>query len=572
MPFDFQLYGFVIPTLIALWQIFNTEAGTLATITLLSSAFGGWFAGVLAGRFGRVHTLQITIRWFAAKPVLLLDGLNVLSEGTPGLSVHEAARRSAVRGEDSVTTLSHYLAGIGPAVCRPQRSLSVVQEITALQHALSLAGQYPVVHVQNPRLADGTASKMEVVTNLCASRELIARALGFADHRDCARNFASRSSQGIPPIEVTRRDAPVQEIVIDKQALDLRALPALRQHDLDVGHYITAGHCTTLDPDTGVDNTSIQRCWVKGPNVLSFGPYLKSHNYLNMLKFWARGEPCPIAIWIGHHPAVVIGSQAKLSYPESHWSAAGGVLNEAVRLVPSITHGDRIKVPADAEIVIEGMIPPNRLEADGPFAEYPGYVGVQGAAPVIDVTCLAQRRSALFHDFGGGLEDHLVPDNMAMEGKLYSLVKPVAASLINVHVPFSGRRFHAYLQFRDPPRGEVRDALMAALSYRRVRTVIAVDEDIDIFDDRKILWALATRVQWHRDSIKADGLSAGNLDPLLPIGAATVTKLGVDATLPPAPAAGLPKPIAPVNKVATDKLSAAVGLLNEMDGTAWPRM
>jgi MFS family permease len=93
MPFDFQLYGFVIPTLIALWQISNTEAGTLATITLLSSAFGGWFAGVLAGRFGRVRTLQITIRWFAAKPVLLLDGLNVLSEGTPGLSVHEAARR-----------------------------------------------------------------------------------------------------------------------------------------------------------------------------------------------------------------------------------------------------------------------------------------------------------------------------------------------------------------------------------------------------------------------------------------------------------------------------------------------
>jgi MFS family permease len=53
MPFDFQLYGFVIPTLIALWQISNTEAGTLATITLLSSGFGGWFAGVLAGRFGR---------------------------------------------------------------------------------------------------------------------------------------------------------------------------------------------------------------------------------------------------------------------------------------------------------------------------------------------------------------------------------------------------------------------------------------------------------------------------------------------------------------------------------------
>ena len=81
---------------------------------------------------------------------------------------------------------------------------------------------------------------------------------------------------------------------------------------------------------------------------------------------------------------------------------------------------------------------------------------------MIEVTCLTRRREALFHDFGGGLEDHLVPENLAMEGKVYALVKPVAPSLLNVHVPFSGRRFHAYLQFRDPPRGEVRDALMSS--------------------------------------------------------------------------------------------------------------
>jgi 2,5-furandicarboxylate decarboxylase 1 len=470
-----------------------------------------------------------------------------------------------------VTDLTHYLSSLGSAVFRPSQTLSVIQEITALQHALSVLGRYPVVHVRTPRLGDGRVSKIGVVTNLCASRELVAQALGFTDHRDCARNFATRSSNGIPPIAASRHNAPVQEIILDKQDLDLRTLPALRQHDFDVGHYITAGHCTTFDPDTGADNTSVQRCWIKGPKLLSFGPYLRSHNYLNMTNFWARNQPCPIAIWIGHHPAVVIGSQAKLGYPESHWSAAGGVTGEAVRLVPSITHGNEIKVPADAEIVIEGVIPPNRLEADGPFAEYPGYVGVQVAAPVIEVTCLTRRRSALFHDFGGGLEDHLVPENMAMEGKLYGLIKPVAASLINVHVPFSGRRFHAYLQFRDPPRGEVRDALLAALAYRRVRTVIAVDEDIDIFDDRKVLWAMATRVQWHRDAIRADGLSPGNLDPLLPLGASTVTKLGIDATLPPAPASGLPKPVAPTNRVAADKLSAALGLLNGTDATAWPR-
>jgi 4-hydroxy-3-polyprenylbenzoate decarboxylase len=466
--------------------------------------------------------------------------------------------------------LQTYLSGLGPALFAPAKPLSVVHEITALQHVLGGAGRYPVIHVRHPRLADGSASALGVVTNLCASRELMADALGIADHRDAARQFATRAAAGIAPTDVASGEAPVQRVVARGNDVDLRALPALRQHVDDVGHYITAGHCTTIEPDSGADNTSVQRCWVKGARLLSFFPYAGSHNARNVTAFWARGEPCPVAVWIGHHPAVVIASQAKLAYPESHWAAAGGVAGAPVRLVPTLTHGARLKVPADAEIVIEGFIPPHRLEADGPFAEYPGYVGVQIATPVIEVSCLTRRREALFHDFGGGLEDHLIPENMAMEGKIYALVKPVAPSLCNVHVPFSGRRFHAYLQFRDPPRGEARDALMAALAYRRLRTVVALDEDIDLLDERSVLWALATRVQWHRDTIRADGLSHGNLDPSLPLGATTVTKLGIDATLPPAPAIGLPKPVAPVNTVSEAALVSARAALQGVDATQWP--
>ena len=270
-------------------------------------------------------------------------------------------------------------------------------------------------------------------------------------------------------------------------------------------------------------------------------------------------------------PAVVIGAQVKLGHPESHWAAAGGIADRSIRLAPTVTHGNRIMVPADAEFVIEGWIPPNRLEADGPFAEYPGYVGVQIATPVIEVTCVTHRRNALFHDFGGGLEDHLIPENMAMEGRIFGLVKSVAPSLINVHVPFSGRRFHAYLQFRDPARGEVRDALTAAIAYRRLRTVVAVDEDIDIFDDRSVLWAMATRVQWHRDAVDGGrAVAHGNLDPSLPVGATTVTKVGIDATLPPAPASHLPKPFAPINTVSDRALAQAQDIVQHAEAATWP--
>jgi UbiD family decarboxylase len=464
--------------------------------------------------------------------------------------------------------LREYLAGCEAALWRVAAPLSVVQEITALQHALSDAGRYPALLVERPRLADGELSPIPVVTNLFASRSRVAALLGLDDHRHAAAAFARLAGAPRAPITVSRAEAPVQEVI--EEHADLTRLPALRQHELDAGHYITAGHCMTLDPESGVDNVSVQRCWVRGPRSMTFYPYPSSHNARNLAKWEARGERCPFALWIGHHPRVVLGAQAKLAHPQSHWSAAGGIAGEPVRLVPSVTHGARLMVPAEAEIVIEGFVLPGVRVADGPFAEYTGYVGVQTAAHAVEVTAVTRRGDALYADFGAGLEDHLVPENMAMEGRLYGMLKPVAPSLENVHVPFSGRRFHAYLQFRDPERGEVRDALAAALAYRRLRTAIALDEDIDLFDERSVLWALATRVQWHRDTMRIDGLTHPNLDPSLPPGASTITKLGVDATLPPAAAPGLPKPFVPANTVAPRALEAALKILENADMSQWP--
>jgi UbiD family decarboxylase len=165
----------------------------------------------------------------------------------------------------------------------------------------------------------------------------------------------------------------------------------------------------------------------------------------------------------------------------------------------------------------------------------------------------------------------LVPDNMAMEGKLYQMVKAVAPSLVNVHVPTEGRRFHAYLQLRQPARGEVRDALAAALSYRRVKTVVAVDDDVDVFSPQSVLWALATRVQWSRDGMIIDGLSGSNLDPSLPEGAGTASKIGIDACLPPPPRPGAPRAVPPVATVPGASRQRAATLLAAVTGRqSWP--
>jgi 2,5-furandicarboxylate decarboxylase 1 len=467
--------------------------------------------------------------------------------------------------------LRSFLAQHSGAVWEIGASVSPRHELTALQHVLDRQGLFPILLARQLAALDGTASSIPVVTNLTASRELTARALRIPDHRQTAKWFATRTQQGIDPVVVAGAEAPVQQVVLRGTEANLLRLPVLTQHELEPGPYLTAAHATTFDPETGVDNTAIQRCWIQGPRRLTYFPYPTTHNARNLRKFWAKGEPCPVALWIGHHPAVLLGTQAKLKYPESHWRAAGGVLGEPLRVVPSIIHGERIMVPADAEIVIEGFAPPNVMTADGPFGEYTGYLGPQVQSPTIEVSCITMRRDAIYHDYGSGLTDMLVPDNMAMEGKLYNLVKSVAPSLVNVHVPTEGRRFHAYLQLHEPARGEARDALTAALSYRRLKTVVAVDEDIDVFDSEAVLWALATRVQWSRDSIVIDGLSGSSLDPSLPEGASTASKMGIDATLPPASRPGLPRAVPPVATVPVAATQAAQRLLDGADASAWPR-
>lgn len=470
----------------------------------------------------------------------------------------------------SALSLRDFLAAHAAETLRLAEPVSVVHAVTALQHALGAMGRLPIVVIDKPLLPDGRRSALPLVTNLGASRDLAARVLGFPSHREAARLYAARVAAGIDPAFVAPADAPVRDIVATGDDVDATALPALVQHALDPGPYLTAAHATTVDPETGIDNTAIQRAWVKGRRRLSWFPYPASHNMRNLRKWWARGEPCPVAFWIGHHPAVLMGAQAKLGYPESHWRSAGGLARAPVRLVPSATFGERLMVPADAEIVIEGTAPVELWEADGPFGEYTSYSGPQVPAPVVEVAAITRRRDAIYHDIGSGLADALVPDNIVNEGKIYANVKRLVPALANVHVPVSGRRFHAYLQLDRPAPGEARDAIQAALADRRVKAAFAFDADIDIFDERQVLWAIATRVQWQRDSWVVSGLSGSALDPSWGAGQRTTSKIGVDATLPPAAARDAPPPTPPVIRVPDLALAEARALLAGRDPSRWP--
>jgi UbiD family decarboxylase len=203
---------------------------------------------------------------------------------------------------------------------------------------------------------------------------------------------------------------------------------------------------------------------------------------------------------------------------------------EAIRLVGTEMFGDKLRVPADAEIILEGFVPPNILESEGGFGEYTGYLGDSTLSPVFELRCITHRRDAIYHDYGSGLPDSLVPDNMLIEAKLLLMARQVSPKVLNVHVPVSGRRFHAYVSVGDIRPTTAHDILRALLQFRRVKMVVLVNDDIDIFAEQQILWALATRTQMHRDAIIVNDVEGSALDPALPPGTSRTAKMGIDAT------------------------------------------
>lgn len=426
--------------------------------------------------------------------------------------------------------LRTFLAENEAEILRITEPLNVKHEITALQYVLWEEKKFPIILVENPKLENGQISLFRAVTNLTASREVTAKALKLSNHKRAAAEIAEKLEGRIEPIVIDKADASCKEIVLKGNEAHLENFPIFTQHDADAGKYLTAAHATTYDVETGIDNTAIQRVWVKSKNRFGYFPYLASHNRQNIVQFWERGKSAPIAFWIGHHPAVSIGTQAKLGYPESHWATAGGLIGEPVRLVNTELFGNKLKVPADAEIILEGFVPPNLLEKEGGFGEYTGFMGGETMSPVFELHCITHRKNAIYHDYGSGLPDSLVPDNMMIEAKLFQIARKISDKAKNVHVPVSGRRFHAYISVGEISSETAQEILHAVLQFRRVKMVVLVNDDIDIFDEEQVLWAIATRTQMSRDALILDDLEGSALDPSLPEGVSKTSKMGIDAT------------------------------------------
>jgi 2,5-furandicarboxylate decarboxylase 1 len=195
-------------------------------------------------------------------------------------------------------------------------------------------------------------------------------------------------------------------------------------------------------------------------------------------------------------------------------------------------HG--IAVPAAAEFVLEGVIDLEANVEEGPFGEFTGYSSNRSTNNLFRVETILRRKNAMLVDVAGGNSDeHLNLSRVPRESEMAEKLKERFPGVTALHYPNSGVHFHAYVALRALREGEARQVMLALLGWDPyLKTVIAVDEDIDLTDDSQVMWALAAHFQPQRDTLIVDGLPGSALDPSAS-GVGTTSRMGLDATRGP---------------------------------------
>ncbi len=366
-------------------------------------------------------------------------------------------------------------------------------------------------------------------------------ALAFGANEDTVvPMLADRMGARIPPVMVA--DGPVKEVKLGRGELNLQELPVHVAGQRDGGPVIGSGLVVTKDPDTGQRNLSFHRLQVKGPNKTGIFLYPR-HAWRNYLKYEARNEPMPVAIFIGHHPRYYAAAGTTAAYGVDEFEIAGGYLGEPVRLVKCETVD--LEVPADAEIVLEGYVPPHVREEEGPFSEFQDfYVTGAGKNPIVEYQCMTRRHDAIFKNLQNGSEmEGCVFHKIPMSATIFRRLKDVGGGPTLHNVMALPCIFGIAVQMTPRYYGEAKNLLMAALSseYQHVKVAIAVDADVDLLNQAELMWALTTRVNPQEDIVIIPGTHNHAMDASLPELGATGTpfwqrlgsKVMIDATMPP---------------------------------------
>ncbi|MDP2644776.1 MAG: UbiD family decarboxylase [Desulfobacterales bacterium] len=331
-----------------------------------------------------------------------------------------------------------------------------------------------------------------------------------------------KSARPVPTKEV--QTAPVMENVMTGDDIDLLKFPVPRYHEKDGGRYLGTGdNLINADPDSGFVNMGTYRMQVHDRNTLGLWMSPGQHGRLICMKYWEKGKSCPVVGVFGGHPVAFMAAHSKFPWGLSELEMTGGLLGRPFEIIRGPVTG--LPIPASAEIVIEGEVPPPTVESrpEGPFGEWPGYysggsIGTKEPQPVIKIKAIYHRNNPIIED-----EAPLWPGATKLDLNLGSGVlwdQLENAGISDVVGAYCHTSYMCVIAIKQRYAGHAKQAGMAALSCsasaRNGRYVVVVDDDIDPTNMKEVLWAMMTRVDPKTNIEIIDQCWSTPLDPRMP--------------------------------------------------------
>jgi len=367
-----------------------------------------------------------------------------------------------------------------------------------------------------------------IITNILGSRRRIALTIG--SELDNFYEIWNKKVQNLINPRIVP-SGPLKDVVLLGDQVDLTRLPIHQYFQQDGGKYITNALMVVKDPETGIRNLSFSRAQLVDKVRLRNSMHSRGHQWMIYCKAEQLNKNLEVAIVIGAHPALLLAAGTRfLPLGLDEYELAGAIVGEPVDLVRCETID--IEVPANAEIVIEGEILAHIREDEGPFGEYTGYASGRSTRNVINVKALTHRKDAYYQDImAGNSAEHLLLMGVPKQAIIFQRMKQIIPNVKQMNWPESGVNLVCFIQLAEPiedGQPNLAGILLLGLdSY--VKIVAVVDEDINIFDEREVLWAISTRADpSHAINILKD-VFCNRLDPSA-TDVGTVGKIIIDAT------------------------------------------
>lgn len=368
---------------------------------------------------------------------------------------------------------------------------------------------FPAVLFKNVK-----GSKIPLLLNLHATYQRLALSIG-TDVRGMVAEYSKREGNSLPVTRVPSEKAPVHEVVLTGDDIDLTQLPLLVHQEHDAGKYITSAAAIVRDPESGRLNAGIFRHQLQGPNEIGIMTNPAHHTSYVLRALREMKKPMEVALVIGHHPAMLMGAVSKLAGIGGELEVMGGLLGEPLEVVKCKTID--LEVPARAEIVIEGIVDtdPEKMRNEGPFGEYPRYYTRIGPMPWVRITAVTMRRDPIYVDVFNAHAEHSILGGLPRMGSILRRVKEAMPTVTAINLPLSGMaRSHLYISMKKRVDGEPKIAACAAFAVDPLlKHIFVVDDDIDVFNEVDVLWCLATRFQADRDLVMMPNFLGGHLNP-----------------------------------------------------------